>query len=148
MTLSPTPQPGSEPRTFEERLQARMEAIEASPAAAPPRWPTAVGPGLPDEVSPKEPADDVSLPRQIQMLRKDLQRALEGIDERLEEAAARILRAELRATIADARTGDVLEALATLERSFRVTPPVTLAEGTLRFRSTVDQLKARLNTSS
>ena len=170
MAMSETSLHTSAPNTFEERLQARLEALELEAPPAPRRRQTGVDLEVIDlDTAALAPtgheATTDELNRQVKVLRHQLKGALEEVDRRLIESAelaqgaqqlaaaseARVLdadrraaRAEAQATEAAAQAVEAVTALHRIEEQLVVSSAADATESRLRLRSALDQLKRRV----
>ena len=150
MTLS-RPKPGSD--VLAARVQARLEAIESSPAAPPTRRaapPAAVVEPVHEEGSLED------LHQQLAVLREQLEAAFAEVEDRLtladaraEDAVSRAERAEGRAAAADARFGDLLGAVDDVRRTFARALASPEEHGNRgRLQEALDRLRDRVNASA
>ena len=160
MTISSTPIESILPNTFEERLQARLEALELE-AGPPPRRRSDTQVIDLDAPSGHE-ATTEELNRQVKVLRHQLKGALEEVDRRLAESAehahqaeviaagaeAHAVNAEARAVSAETRAVEAAEALQRLEASLGSGSSPDTTESRLRLREALNQLRTRTRGSA
>lgn len=133
---------------FAERLQARVDAIEADPAAsgraargaftaAPSEAPP------PDAPPPQDRALLEHLQRELALLRRQLEAAFDEMDERMGVFEERASRAEMRAATAEGRAGDAVEIIERLQRTLAAVEPENLAETQRRLREALERMRSR-----